>query len=84
MSKDRLPSIRPDQIRLRVIVTDDEGHVNVDEESSVVQMERRDDATDIFLSSGKSLRWTADKGWVCYNDYARRQEFPFEAQVFNA
>ena len=56
----------------------------VNESSSIVQMDKREDVTDIFLSSGKSLQWTPKDGWICYNDYTRRQKFPFKAEVFMA
>lgn len=72
-----LSSMKPDQLRLRVIMVD----IPFDT-SSIVRLNQRGNTTDIDLASGTSLRFTPTKGWTCWDDKTRKVRFPYEAQVF--
>ncbi len=71
-------SIHPAQLQLRVVILSAQGDKILEDETStiVVIYGVEIGATNILLSCGRSLRWTARGGWECWRDH--RRLIPYE------
>ncbi|OGH82305.1 MAG: hypothetical protein A2373_02290 [Candidatus Magasanikbacteria bacterium RIFOXYB1_FULL_40_15] len=85
MSKDGFQGIKPDGIKIRFVVInndDDERNVILEETASITQLVRLGEEVNIYLSNGMSLMWTSGEGWTAYAEYSHKLEFLHDVEVY--